>query len=51
MFCIIMRFAGVWYRRVAAVTLNELFGKMFIPPLLRFWAASERHTPGPFITI
>lgn len=33
MFCIIMRFAGVWYRRVGAVTLNELFGKMFHPAL------------------
>jgi SSS family solute:Na+ symporter len=30
-FIIVMRYSGVWYRRMGCATVNELFGKMFHP--------------------
>jgi SSS family solute:Na+ symporter len=36
-FIIVMRYVGIWYRRMGCSTVNELFGKMFNPafvPLL-----------------
>ena len=33
-FIIVMRYSGVWYRRMGCSTVNELFGKMFHPALV-----------------
>jgi SSS family solute:Na+ symporter len=33
MFLFILRFNGIWYRRLGCVTLNDMFGKMFHPIL------------------
>ena len=33
-FIIVMRYSGVWYRRMGCATVNELFGKMFHPALV-----------------
>jgi SSS family solute:Na+ symporter len=51
MFMIIMRFAGVWYRRVGAITLNEMFGKMFHPILVPILGAIGATNSWAFITI
>lgn len=33
-FLIVMRYTGVWYRRMGCSTINEMFGKMFHPALV-----------------